>query len=135
MSEQAGVFLMSIDVKKSRFRIHRPILQQLGNPKRVQFLFNDDRYGVMIMKIGSSVPNSQSLRVSFDKPGKDGSFELYSLALLKDMQRWDKRLEIKGLYHLSGHALPELDAICFPFSTLKKADYLREGGKNHNAND
>lgn len=135
MSDQASTFLMSIDVKKCRFRIHRPILDQLANPRRVQFLFNEERYGIMIMKIGKNVPISQSLKVSFDKPGKDGSFELYSKALMTEMQRWDKRLETKGLYHITGHVLPDLDAICFPFSTLRQVDYLSQKGKQHDTFD
>jgi hypothetical protein len=131
MSEQAREMLMSIDVKKHRFRIQRPILQQLGNPKRVQLLFNYERHGIMIMRISQTVPISQSLKVSFDKPGSDGCFELYSLSLLKDLQKWDKRLEGKGLYHLNGHAVPELEAICFPLTTLRKANNQSTRGKNN----
>lgn len=114
--------LMSIDVKKQRFRIQRPILQQLGNPKRVQILFNSERHGIMIMKISQTVPISQSLKVSLSGKSNHGCFELYSLPLMRDLQKWDKRLEEEGLFHLNGHAVPELEAICFPLTTLRKAN-------------
>lgn len=128
MSEKGNELLISIDVKKCRFRIHRPVLNQLDSPQRVQLLFNSEQYGIMIMKIGTGVPISQSVKVTFDKPGSDGSFELYSTALMKDLQRWDKRLETKGLFHIYGHSIPELEAICFPLSTLVQVSDLRMKG-------
>lgn len=131
MSEQGREMLMSIDVKKQRFRIQRPILQQLGNPKRVQLLFNSERHGIMIMKISQTVPISQSLKVSLSGKSNDGCFELYSLPLMRDLQKWDKRLEEKELFHLNGHAVPELDAICFPLSTLRKANRQSMKGRYH----
>lgn len=128
MSEKGNELLISIDVKKCRFRIHRPVLNQLDSPKRVQLLFNSEQYGIMVMKIGANVPISQSLKVAFDKPGSDGTFELYSATLMRDLQKWDKRLETKSLFHIYGHCIPELEAICFPLNTLVRANDLSVKG-------
>lgn len=107
---------MSIDVKKNRIRVHKQTLHALGDPPYVQLLFSPKQESIVVLKCDKKVPNGQEIRVTFDKPGSGGCFDIYSKELIARMRRQFSGFDQKGLYRLMGFVVPDEGGVCFPLS-------------------
>ncbi len=114
--------ILSIDLKKYRLRIHKSALKLLGSPAFVQLLVSPKDNAIIIMGCEEHIPGGQEIRVTFDKPTSSGTFDLYSKELVNRLKKQFTGLDEKGLYRLSGTFLPEDGYICFPLSTLIRAE-------------
>ena len=104
---------ISLDLKKNRIRIHKNTLRRLGDPKRVQLLFNPDKREFLISCPTKTISKSQDENVSFDKPGPAGSYQLYSSELIKRIRTVCPELENHELYTINGKYLAGMNAAHF----------------------
>lgn len=125
MSEiQDNRIILSIDLKKPRLRIHKTALKLLGSPAFVQLLISPKDNAIIIMGCVEHVPGGQEIRVVFDKPNTAGTFDIYSKELINLIKKQFAGLDEKGLYRLSGTFRSEDGYICFPLSTLSRAEEI-----------
>ena len=122
---------IAIDLKKNRIRIHKATLHALGEPKRVQLLFNPEKRALMISCPSKPIPESQDEKVYFDKPGNDGTCQLYSRELLKRIRAVCPELENHTLYHIRGKYVTAMNAAYFRMDDCVRAD--RAGEKDGTA--
>lgn len=122
-SIESGIIL-AIDLKKYRLRIHKATLRQLGSPPYVKLLFSPKQKAIAVMKCEEQLPNGQEIIVTFDKPDTSGTFDIYSKELITRLRKEFGGLDRKGLYRLKGYAIPEEDCVCFPLSTMSRAEEL-----------
>lgn len=118
---------ISIDLKKNRIRIHKNTLHQLGDPNRVQLLFNPNRKAFLISCPSRSISESQDEKVYFDKPGTDGSYQLYSCELMKRIRAVCPELADHALYYVCGKYLPTMNAAIFRMCDCIRADDGQKG--------
>ena len=102
-----------VDLKKYRIRIHKSTLRRLGEPQRVQLLFNPEKRALLISCPSKSISQSQDEKVYFDKPGSDGTYQLYSYELIKRIQNVCPELESHELYYICGKYVPSMNAAYF----------------------
>ena len=123
MSEiQDNRIILSIDLKKYRLRIYRTALKQLGNPAFIQLLISPKDNAIIIMGCEEHIPGGQEIRVVFDKPSTAGTFDIYSKELISRLKKQFTGLDAKGLYRLNGTFRPDDGYVCFPLSTLSRAE-------------
>lgn len=113
---------MSIDLKKNRLRVHRPTLKLLGSPSYVQLLISPANRAIIILGCEQHTTGGQEIRVIFDKPGPAGTFDIYSKELITRIRTHFPDLDKQGLYRLSGRFDAEEEYVCFPLSTLVRAE-------------
>ena len=118
---------IALDLKKNRIRIHKNTLRRLGKPKRVQLLLNPDKKAIIISCPARSLPESQDEKVIFDKPGTGGTFQLYSLELIRRIRATCPKLESQRLYHIPGKYIPGMNAAYFRMEDSRPA----ESGKDN----
>ena len=126
---ESDVITMSIDMKKYRIRIHRNTLHALHDPDHIQLLLHPEIPAVLVRRPQADEPFGQTEKVTFDKPGKSGTFELFSKELIHRIQRRYPALKNGEIYRLTGRYRPELRAACFPLPTesaQEKRDEVKE---------
>ena len=112
---------IAVDLKKNRIRIHKSTLHRLGDPKRVQLLFNPDKRELLISCPSKSISESQDEKVYFDKPGNDGTYQLYSCELMKRIRAVCPEIEEHALYYVCGKYVPSMNAAYFLMTDCIKA--------------
>ena len=122
---------MAVDLKKYRFRVHRVTLHALGDPSKVQLMFDPDRKAIMLVAPSSNLAFGQEEKVVFDKPGHDGTFELYSRILIQRIQNIFPCLKDKNTYCLTGKLIPSLHAVFFPLSSLSNIENNEAKNNDH----
>ena len=113
---------MSIDLKKNRLRVHRQTLKLLGSPEFVQLLISPAKSAIIIQARNERDTGGQEIPVVFDKPIPGGSFEIYSKELISRIRKHFPGLDREGLYRLTGSHMAGDECICFPLSTLRRAE-------------
>lgn len=114
--------VLSIDLKKYRLRIHKPTLRLLGSPPYVKLLFSPKQHAIAVMSCEEQLPNGQEIVVTFDKPDSAGTFDIYSKELITRIRNEFGGLDQTGLYRLKGYPMPEEGCVCFPLSTMSRAE-------------
>lgn len=119
---------ISVDIKKSRIRIYRTTLAQLGLPKFIQLLVNpNDR---MIAVRGLDKRCKESHIVSFSHMRTDYSYELYSKELITTLMSLRQDLDGNCTYKLMGEVYPDSKVALFSLDTLQKLEGGALGGTN-----
>ena len=113
---------MAVDLKKYRFRVHKGTLHALGDPSQVQLMFDPRKKAIMLIASSSKDSFGQEEKVVFDKPGNDGSFQLYSMSLIQKIQGIYPDLADHTSYWLYGKLIPSLHAVYFPLSSFSKIE-------------
>ena len=124
---------ITVDLKKFRFRVHRRTLRALGDPSAVQLMFDPDKKAIMLFAAQNSTAFGQEEKVVFDKPGNDGTFQLYSMGLIRKIQAIVSGLEDETTYYLSGRLIASLNAAYFPldpFPGIKHCEVSPDGNEN-----
>ena len=114
---------MTIDIKQYRIRIHKNTLHALGDPKHIQLLLHPSEPTIMVRCPQKGEPFGQEEKVVFDKPGNQGTFQMYSKELINRLQRIHPCFERNKVYRLYGTIKPELHAACFAFSHIQSASF------------
>lgn len=119
---------ISVDIKKSRIRIYRTTLTQLGLPKYIQLLVNpNDR---MIAVRGLDKRCKESHIVSFSHMRTDYSYELYSKELITTLMSLREDLDGNCTYKLTGEVYPDSKVVLFSLDTIQKFEGGVLGGTN-----
>ena len=120
---------LSLDLKQNRIRIHKSTLHRLGDPPRVQLLLNPERRELLISCPSEDLPESQDEKVVFDKPGNDGTYQLYSLELLRRIRLLCPELESGKLYYVCGRYAPGMNAALFRLEDTIRAEERKDKGQ------
>ncbi len=125
--------ILTVDLKKFRIRIHKKTLRALGDPPAIQLMFDPERKAILLIAAHSSTAFGQEEKVVFDKPGHDGSFQLYSMALIQKMQAIVPSLESKTTYCLFGRLIASLHAAYFPLDPFTgiKTNEAKQNANHH----
>ena len=113
--------MMTIDLKRNRFRIHKATLKKLGNPRYIQFLINPEELIIAILGSERPLAGGTANKVNIIQVPRQ-SVEFYSNALLEGIVNMIGLPDFRYSYRLSG----EVDAVnrvaYFSMSTLKKIE-------------
>ena len=113
---------MTIDMKKDRIRIHKNTLYALGNPRRIQLLVHPSEPTIIVRCPQKGEPFGQEEKVVFDKPGNQGTFQLYSKELINRLCRIYPCFEKQQVYRLYGTVKQELHAAFFTFDHIQPVE-------------
>ena len=113
---------MAVNLKKFRFRVHKGTLHALGDPSQVQLMFDPHKKAIMLIATSNNDFFGQEEKVVNDKPGNDGSFQLYSMSLIQKIQGIYPDLADQTTYWLYGKLIPSLHAVYFPLSSFSKIE-------------
>ena len=114
--------IMTVDLRKFRFRIHRTTLHALGDPSCVQLMFDPVQRAILLMTTSKGMRFGQEEKVYFDHSGKDGSFELYSKTLIQKIQNICPFFRDCNTYTLYGKHIPSKHAVFFSLDSLRRPD-------------
>ena len=113
---------MAVDLKKYRFRVHRVTLHALGDPSRVQLMFDPDRKAIMLVAPSSDIAFGQEERYSR---------ELLLRILIQRIQNIFPCLKDRNTYCLTGKLIPSLHAVFFPLSSLSNIENNEAKNNDH----
>lgn len=111
---------ISVDIKKSRIRVYKTTLAQLGLPKYIQLLVNPTERKIAIRGLNKRCKESHA--VSFSHMRTDYSYELYSKELITNLMRVFPDIEPNGTYKLTGEVFTENKVAMFSLDTLVKLE-------------
>ena len=99
---------MSVDIKKCRIRLHKPMLAQLGIPQYIQILINPEK---MVLAIRS-----------VDVKDSDQCIELYSESLVSKLYKFIDKMDERCTYRLEGEVNQAQKVAFFSLLNVKKCD-------------
>ena len=111
--------LMTLDLKRSRIRIHKSTLKKLNDPKYIQFLINPEEMFIAFLGSDKPLAGGTANKVNLVRVPNQ-SVEFYSNSLLEGVVNMVGMLDFRYSYRLSG----EVDAVnrvaYFSMKTLNK---------------
>lgn len=111
--------IMTIDLKRNRFRIHKATLSKMGNPRYIQFLINPEEMFLAILGSDKPLAGGTANRVNWvHMPNK--SVEFYSITLLAGVLEMIGLLDFRYSYRLTGEIDMANRVAYFSMKTLKK---------------
>lgn len=113
---------LSIDLKKSRMRVHKAMLHQLGDPQYIQLLVNPDNRAIAILAVDKPHTKDPVHKVTEKKLHSDFSYEIYSSSFLLGIRSLEPRLDELTCFRLSGEVFPERRMAVFSLKTLRRVD-------------
>ena len=120
MDEMKAEVSLSIDMKKSRLRIHKTTLNQLGNVGYIQLLVNPTDKILAVRGSEARCKDSHSLaRVQLNP---DNCFELYSKMLVAKIMALLPGLDEECTYRIPGEAHPGDNIAFFPLRSIQKVE-------------
>lgn len=106
---------LSIDLKKSRIRIHKNALQAIGKPNYILLLINPDQRTLVVQATIRGDPRAHHLSWSAVK--SKTSFEIYSRSLIGGLRDVCVDWQDDQLYRMYGSAIDNENAIRFDMDT------------------
>lgn len=111
--------LMTLDIKRNRFRVHKATLKKLGDPKYVQFLINPEEMFIAILGTDKPLAGGTANKVNLiEMPNH--SVEFYSNALLEGVINMIGLLDFRYSYRLTGEVDIANRVAYFSMRTLKR---------------
>ena len=120
---------ISIDLKKSRLRIHKASLHLIGDPLYIQLLVNREAQQVAIRSVESSKFDSAAHKLNPSSMDSDFSFEIYSRPFVEKLRAEFDCFHFGTSYRLIGVAVPEEKMCVFPLSSIQPLESEVQG--NH----
>lgn len=120
---------ISIDLKKSRHRIHKASLHLIGDPLYIQLLVNREAQQVAIRSVESSKFDSAAHKLNPSTMDSDFSFEIYSRPFVEKLRAEFDCFHFGTSYRLIGVAVPEEKMCVFPLSSIQPLESEVQG--NH----
>lgn len=118
--------IMTIDLKRNRFRIHKATLSKMGNPRYIQFLINPEEMFLAILGSDKPLAGGTANRVNcVHMPNK--SVEFYSTTLLAGVLEMIGLLDFRYSYRLTGEIDMANRVAYFSMKTLKKFERSAPG--------
>lgn len=113
---------MSVDIKKCRIRLHKPMLAQLGNPQYIQILINPEKMVLAIRSVEGKSAGDHTHRLKYKFKDSDQCIELYSESLVTKLYALIDRMDEKCTYRLEGEVNQAQKVAFFSLSNVKKSD-------------
>lgn len=118
--------IMTIDLKRNRFRIHKATLSKMGNPQYIQFLINPEEMFLAILGSDKPLAGGTANRVNLvHTPSK--SVEFYSTTLLAGVLEMIGLLDFRYSYRLTGEIDMANRVAYFSMKTLRKFERSASG--------
>lgn len=111
--------MMTIDLKRNRFRIHKATLNKMGNPLYIQFLINPEEMFLAILGSDKPLAGGTANRVNLVHTPNQ-SVEFYSTTLLAGVLEMIGLLDFRYSYRLTGEIDMANRVAYFSMKTLKK---------------
>ena len=111
--------IMTIDLKRSRFRIHKSTLNKMGKPQYIQFLVNPEEMFIAVLGSDRPLAGGTANRVKLVQM-PNHSIEIYSNALLCALVNMIGTLDFLYSYRMSGEVDVTNRVAYFSMKTLKK---------------
>ncbi len=114
--------IMTIDLKRSRFRIHKSTLSKMGKPQYIQFLVNPEEMFIAVLGSDRPLAGGTANRVKLiQMPSHSNhSIEFYSNTLLCALVNMIGTLDFQYSYRMSGEVDVANRVAYFSMKTLKK---------------
>lgn len=112
--------LMTLDIKRNRFRIHKSTLSKLGYPRYIQFLINPEEMFIAILGTDKPLAGGTANKVNVIEMTGYHSVEFYSNSLLEGIIGMIGLLDFRYSYRLSGEVDAANRVAYFSMKTLKK---------------
>lgn len=119
MSNADNSAMMTIDIKRNRFRIHKATLKKLGKPQYIQFLINPEEMFIAILGSDRPLAGGTANRVNLIQLPNQ-SIEFYSNTLLEGVINMIGLLDFRCSYRLTGEVDTTNRVAYFSMKTLKK---------------
>jgi hypothetical protein len=117
-NENPLVANLTIDLKRSRFRIHKKTLCYLDNPAFVQFLINPEELYIAILGSDKPLPGGTANKVNINTSNKN-PVDFYSSPLMDRLFEAFSTLNYRYSYHLAGEVDQANRVAYFSLHTLK----------------
>lgn len=111
--------VMTIDLKRNRFRIHKSTLSKMGMPQYIQFLINPEEMFIAILGTDRPLAGGTANRVKLVHMSNK-SIEFYSNTLLCALVNMIGTLDFQYSYRMSGEVDVANRVAYFSMKTLKK---------------
>ena len=122
MSRSDNSALMTLDLKRSRFRIHQETLHKLGDPRYVQFLINPEEMFIAILGSDKPLTGGTANKVNVVERVGYQSVEFYSSTLLNGVIGMLGSIDFRYSYRLSGEVDVANRVAYYSMRTLKKIE-------------
>ena len=109
----------TVDLEKNRIRIHKETLHQMGNPKYVQFLVNEEKRLFAIHHTNSPFCGSTH---KVGSVSSDTCVEIYSAPLCEKLVSAFDTLHTGNCYHLSGWIHPDDEVAVFSVASARRIE-------------
>lgn len=109
---------ISIDLKKSRIRIHKVALHQIGDPLYIHLLVNTEARQVAIRSVDAKKFDSAAHKVKPSAMDSDFSYEIYSQPFVEKLRKEFDCFHAGTSYRLTGVVIPEERMCVFPLSSI-----------------
>ena len=112
--------IMTLDIKRNRFRIHKATLSKLGYPRYIQFLINPEEMFIAILGSDKPLAGGTANKVNTVEMTGYHSVEFYSNSLFEGIICMIGLLDFRYSYRLSGEVDVANRVAYFSMKTLKK---------------
>lgn len=122
---------LTIDLKRTRIRLHKDTWQKMGKPEYIQFLINPEEMYLAILGTDKPIKGGTANHVHFaTKMGKGVNSEYHSAYLINLLADKIGNLDFRFSYHLTGEVDEQNRVAYYSFQTLKKNEReLNSDGK------
>lgn len=111
---------MSIDTKRSRLRIHKAMLHQLGDPQYIQLLVNPASMAVAVRCVDAPFPGDCVHMIGREWLRSVFSCEIYSRFFVDKLSALVPSMGENGLYRMSGEIIPSQKIAVFDLKTIEE---------------
>jgi len=113
---------MAIDTKRSRIRIHKATLHQLGDPRYIQLLVDPNGMAVAVRRVDTPLFGDAVHVVNRERLCSDFSYEIYSRFFVAELSSLAPAMGEGHLYHMEGEVIPSQRMAVFDLNTLKTVE-------------
>ena len=122
MSREMANITMSIDVRKSRIRLHKAMMSEIGNPKYIQLLINQEKMILAIKGVAGKSAGDHTHRLKYKFTSSDQSIELYSESLVTKLCGLVEKMNDVCTYRLEGKVNQSQRIAYFSLLNIKRCD-------------
>lgn len=121
-SEERLTGTISIDTKKSRLRIHKTLLHQLGDPQYIQFLVDPTKMAVAVRCVDAPLFGDCVHTIGRERAGPAFSCEIYSRHFMSKLSSLVPSMGRDCLYRMSGKIIPSQKMAVFDLKTIMRLE-------------
>lgn len=122
MNREMANVTMSIDVRKSRIRLHKAMMSEIGNPNYIQILINQEKMILAIKGVAGKSAGDHTHRLKYKFTSSDQSIELYSDSLVTKLCGLVEKMDDMCTYRLEGKVNHNQRIAYFSLLNMKRCD-------------